>query len=222
MAKKTYAEFQSGLLFELGNRTDLGSYKAAWINNAYMSFCARRKIAGKRVHLPELESIDTSKATQDGITYVIKPTTAFVVLSVYDTTNDSELTYKPSRWYLQQQDRANTDNEGEPSYWSPYSNKLYLYKTPDDAYGLEIPFRRRPTLMSASTDTLDIGEEWDEIILKLAVIQSLEKLNQTDRAKKEMEIWLMTVRDMLGMWDEAEEGREEYARPDPAYFNWGY
>ena len=222
MAQKQFSVFQSDLLFELGNRDDLDSYKASWINNAYMSFCSRRKIAGKRVYLPELENIDTSKATQDGVQYIFKPTTAFVVLSVFDTTNDTELTYKPSRWYLQQRDRANTDNEGEPSYWSPFSNKLYLYKTPDDAYNLEIPFRRRPTLMSSSTDTLDIGEEWDEIILKLAVIQSLEKLNQADRARKEMEIWLLTVRDMLGRWDEAEEGREEYARPDPSYNQWGY
>lgn len=222
MSTKTYAEFQSELMFALGNRTDLNSYKANWVNTAYLSFCSMRKIAGRRLYLPELEDIDTSKIIGDGETYVLKPTSAYVVLGVYDTTNDNELTYKPSKWYFKQEDRADTDNEDAPAFWSPFKNKLYLYPTSDDDYDLEITYRKKPTLLSASTSTLLIGDEWDEIVLKLAVIQSLRRMRQYERAEGEEKIWFLTVRDMLGIWDEAEENRNEYARPDQNYFNWSY
>jgi len=217
MGVKTYTEFQSELIFELGNRTDLDSYKTGWVNTAYLNFCSRKKVGAKELFLPELDDADETKSTVDGQQWVQKPSDALFIHTVWDETNDNKLSYKSPRWYWAQTGRKDTNSEAKPDNWIPYGSKVYLYKTPDAAYDLEIPYRRRPTLMSGTVTTTEIGAEWDEPILKLALIIALRKLRQYNRANDEEKAWILLVRDMIGMQDKERNDSKTYLKPSFTY-----
>jgi hypothetical protein len=205
MGVKTFAEFQSELLFNLGRvtDTDLNSYKAGWINTAYLQFCSRNKFwyfkVPKTFNLPELDT-DTTASGNDGDAHITKPSNSLFVHTVWDMTNDNELSYKDHSWYVAQTGRADSDSEGEPSYWIPYGNKLYLYPTLDDEYNFTIYYRKRPALLTG-TQVTAIGTEWDEPILQLATIQSLARLREFDKAKLWKEEFIDTVSSLMGLQD---------------------
>ena len=98
MGVKTFAEFQSELLFNLGRvtDTDLDDYKAGWINTAYLQFCSRNKFwylkVPKTFNLPELDTSSVATGS-DGDAYISKPDGLFVH-TVWDMTNDNILGYK--------------------------------------------------------------------------------------------------------------------------------
>lgn len=73
--------------------------------------------------------------------------------------------------------------------------------------------------MSANTDTTAVGEEWDEAILKLAVIQSLRRLKQYDRAALEEEAWMVMMRRKLGIYDAQTRDQTDTMRPDWSYLS---
>ena len=116
------------------------------------------KVRGKTLSLPELNDIDT-KTTVAHQQWILKPTNALFVQTVWDRTNDNKLSYKSDAWYWKQTGRKNTNMESKPGTWTPYGSKLYFYPTPNAAYSLEIPHRRKPTLFSDDDDTTDISDE---------------------------------------------------------------
>ena len=202
MGVKTFAEFQSELLFNLGRvtDTDLDDYKAGWINTAYLQFCSRNKFwylkVPKTFNLPELDT--SSVATgNDGDAYISKPDGLFVH-TVWDMTNDNILGYKDHSWYVEQTGRADADSEGEPQNWTPYGNKLYLYPTLDAEYNFTIYHRKRPSALTGTLTTV-IGAEWDEPILQLATIKGLNSLREFDKAKGWKEEFIDTVSSLMGL-----------------------
>lgn len=221
MGTFTYSNFQTYLKFELGERTDLDSYLPIWTNQSYLNFCSRKSVGAKDLFLPKLDVIDESKSTVDGQQWVIEPTDALFIHTVWDESNDNKLDYLAPDKYWNKTGRKDTSSEGKPNTWTPYGSKLYLYPTPDDAYELEIPYRKRPALLSATSDTTVIGAEWDEVILKLAVIIALRKLRMYKRADDEEKEWILTVRDMIGMRDRQRRDSKEYMKPSYSYLE-GY
>ena len=127
--------------------------------------------------------------------------------------------YRDHEWYWRQTDRDDSNARAKPQYWIPFGTYLYLHPTPDDTYSLEIPHRRKPTLMSASTDTTVIGDEWDELILKLAVIIGLRKLRQYDRAKEEESAWERMMQKLMGMKEKVRKDSKDYFRPSWTYID---
>lgn len=225
MGTKTYSEFQSELLFELGRPNDdsLDSYKGNFINTAYMTLTTQNKILGipRTFYFPELE-VSEAKSTSDGVAYISVPSDCLVVRTLWDSSNDIKLTKISWRKYIGYTGRANADSEGKSTEWVRRGSYVYLYSTPDDTYNITVYYRKRPTALSDSDDTIAIGAEWDEPVLQLAVIQSHMRLGEFEKADKKKGEWVVNVIGILGLYDQEEFDREDVRKPHIAYLNFKY
>ena len=218
MGVKTYANFQSDLIFELGNRTDLDNYKGGWINQAYITLTTMNRFWGLRqdFYFPELFDVSTTSCV-DATPYVSAPARCLYIREIWDTTNDVQL--KKISWndYIGRSGRSDTDSEGNPGFWVTSGatdstgdyKKIWLYPTPSGGQGIQIFYRKIPALLSADTDKTVIGVEWDAPLLQLAVIQSHVKLNEYDRAEYKKKEWIDAVTNLIGIY-----GKEDLARKD--------
>lgn len=226
MGTKAFSEFQSDLKFELGQRTDLDSYLDDWVNAAYIDFCTRDKFwelkASVTFDFPELHVIDDSRATADGTAYVITPTDCLYIEQVHDVTNDSILRNVTWREYVEYTGRATAASENKPKKWVRYGGRIYLYPTPDAVYSLDISYRKRPAKMINASDVTEIGTEWDEDILKLAVIQSLMRLKDFEKADIERKAWVTSIASRIGIYSRDERARKFYIQPDVNYMQFKY
>lgn len=224
MGDYTYTEFQDKLKFEMGQRTDVDAYRDDWINIAYRELTSATRIftIKRYFYFPELETVDTSQSTTDGTAYINRPTDCLIVRQVYDTANNVRL--KPIAWdkYTAYTDRATATAEGKPTEWVRSGTYLYLYKTPDATYTINVFYKKRVALLSASTDVTVLGAEWDEPILKLAVYKSFMRMKQYEAAKIEKAEWIESVAGLMDIYYHEEKGREEYLKPDPQYHQWDY
>jgi len=212
MGDKTYATFQSELLWALGNlaSADVNTMEGKWINSAYRSLTSRNKFwkfkVPKTFGFPELDTTTTA-AGSDGDAYISKPSDSIFVHTVWDMTNDNMLDYRDHGWYVEQTGRADADSEAEPTSWTPYSNKLYLYPTLDDDYNFTIYYRKRVEDLTG-TDTTVIGGEWDEPILMFATMRGYMFLRDFETAKQWRDEFILTIQDLMGM----QERQARYTR----------
>lgn len=219
MGNYTYENFQSYLKLETYNRDDLESptdYYALWINQAYINLATR-----KDLYFPELEKF-ASATTADGVAYVEIPEKTLFVRTVFDDDNSTKLVRISWLNYIKKTDRDDSDAEGKPTKWvhsggGTDRGRVYLYQTPDDAYDLTVYYRAVPDRLANDADTTDIGEEWDEIILKLAVSQSLARLKEYDKAKEEKEIVDDMIKNLKGVYDRENIDRNDILKPHPGY-----
>lgn len=212
MGDKTFTLFKSELLWALGNlaSADVNSMEGKWVNSAYRSVTSRNKFWKFRVpktfSFPELDT-STTATGNDGDAYISKPPDSIFIHTVWDMTNDNMLDYKDHAWYTAQTGRADADSEAEPQFWTPYSNKLYLYPTLDDEYNFTIYYRKRIEDLSGSTTTV-IGGEWDEPILMFAIMRGYMFLRDLEKAKAWREEFILTIQDLMGM----QERQSRYTR----------
>ena len=221
MGEKTYAEFQDEIKLEIYQRTDLESstdYYAKWFNQAYVTLATR-----KDLYFPEMEKF-TPAQTADGTAYVESPSDTLFIRTVFDDTSTVKL--KKISWlqYIKKTDRATASAENNPNKWTRAGGgtgrgRIYLYPTPDAAYDLTIYYRATPARLSDSDDTTAIGEEWDEIILKMAVWQTLMRLKEYDKAEKEKDVVDEMIRDLRGIYDRENIDRDDILQPHQAYIN---
>ncbi len=225
MGERTYAEMCADLKFHLGNRTDSDTNIANWINVAYKDLTTRNMLWGVKMPeqyiFPELNT-SASKSTTDGVAYVTVPTDALYVATIDDTTSKRKLVNIPWREYIKHPDRATTTSEGAPTKWVRYGLNLYLYPTPDATYALTVYYRKRPAELVNASDVTLVGDEWDEPILKLAVIQSFRRFGEYEKAEVEKKEWVDMMAAKVGMYFREESDRETYRKPDMTYFTSGY
>jgi hypothetical protein len=221
MGNYTYQNFQDYLKLELYQRTDLETptdYYSTWTNQSYINLATR-----KDLYFPEMEKLADAQ-TSDGTVYVEAPTDTLFIRTIFDDTSTVKL--KKVSWirYIRYTNRADTSAEDNPNKWTHAGGgtgrgRLYLYPTPDAAYDLTIYYRAVPARLSNSTDTTAIGEEWDEIILKMAVWQTLMRLKEYDKAEKEKEVVDEMIRDLRGVYDRENIDRDDILQPSQAYLN---
>jgi len=227
MGTTTLATFKTDLTLELGQRDDISSYTAAWINRAYLTLTCQNKIWGikNKFYFPQLETFGAAN-TGDGDPYISTPTDCIVVRTVWDSTNDNKLTKISWLKYIGYAGRATSTSEGKPDEWVRHADdsgndKIYLYKTPDAIYAMKIYYRKRPAILTGSNTTV-IGAEWDEPLLQLAAIQSHNTLGEYDKADRKKKEWISVVSGMLGLYEQEDEDREDVRRPHTAYLNFEY
>jgi len=188
----TFAEFKALLKMELGevdiydSHSVMGDLPGEWINTAYMTLTTRDMFWGKRMALyfPELMTSDATQSTIDGRNYISTPSDCLHLEGLWDTTNDTQLKGISWKKYRTYSGRTDTDSEGEPTEYVRRGSRIYLYRQPDDTYAMTIYYRKRVNRLDGdSYDTTEIGEEWDEPILRLAVVQSLIRLKRYDEVK---------------------------------------
>jgi hypothetical protein len=226
MGTKTLAGFRADLLLELGSRTDTTTTQQdQWINASYMDLTTRSNFWGLKVPIkymfPEL-NVSSTAYTQEDRAYIDVPSNCLVTYTIVDTSNDNKLKNVGWRDYIRRTGRNDTDSSGEPTSWTRYGSYYYLYPTPDSAYNIEIYYRKRPTLLSATTDTTAIGTEWDEAILKLAVIQTMMRFKDYEKAEIEKKEWMDMMASRIGIYTQEMGDRGDYMKPDQGYHQWGY
>ena len=227
MGVYTFSEFKDYMKLRFGQMTELESVNSVnmygvWINAAYLDLTTKHKMweIGLDFEFPELKTSDDSQATSDGVAYIDVPSDCLIVTDVDDTENDNRLDWRPWGWYISQTGRSDTDQEGTPDFWVRYGSYIYLYRTPDDAYDMEVWYRKKPALLSAATGVTLIGSEWDELILELACYKGFRWIHDYDKAgscKEEIKSLLL---ERLGIYNQEKRAmRNKRVRPSSRFMN---
>lgn len=207
----TFAEFKSYLKLQMGKRIDIENYDGVnlyetWVNLAYIRLTTRNRFFAIKTNFtfPQLETVDTTITTSDGVPYISVPSDCMVVRDCYDYTNKRYLDHIPWREYLKYTDRFDTTAEGEPNEWVRAGDNIYLHPTPDtDSESIYVYYRKIPAVLTG-TNTTVLDTAWDEPILQLALIIGktwLKEYPEADQMKKE---WLDNVSGMMGIYAQEE------------------
>lgn len=226
MGAKSFSTFKTDLVLETGARTDFTTtLQGQYINSALTDFTTRDTFWGLRVPFkfmfPELNTSTTVSTVEDRA-WITAPTDKLITYTIHDNSNDKKLKNINWRDYIRRAGRGDTDEAGSPTHWATYGSSYYLYPTPDDSYVMEIYYRKRQAELSGSADVTAIGAEWDEVILKLAVIQTLMRFKDYEKAEIEKKEWLDVVASRVRLYSQEMGDRGDYMKPDQNYFNWNY
>jgi len=224
----SYLEMRDRALFQLGGptRTELTgttNYVGIWVNQALRDLTTKNRYMGLRKNFvfPQLET-SSDDTTVDGQTYIDVPSDALIVRHLYDTTNNRKLERINWYSYVDYTDRETATSEGVPTEWVRSADKLYLHRTPDDAYVIDIFYKKLHPALSADTDVTVIGDEWDDIIVQLAVIKGQMWMNDWDKVKALKEVWLEDVSAMLGIYDQEERDMRPQIKGSVPYNDFNY
>lgn len=207
-----FSSFCDYLKLELGQRTDLETpvnYYQIWINAAYISLTTRDKLFGmnKSFWFPQLETSCTATTTI-GVAYVLLPEDALIVRRVMNTTDNTYLKPITKDEYYRRLSKTVTASRDTPTEYVRLGTSIYLSPTPDAATALTIYYRKIPAVLSETTDVTVLGPEWDEPILKLAVIQAHQRLKEYDLAELEKKAWTEDVLGLMGVYNQEERANE--------------
>ena len=211
---KTYLKIRFKRRDDLESIDDVNLYSIT-INKAYKEIVTKNRFWELRhkFTFPELDTVDTTQSTTDGVNYIDTPSDALIVYDVYDSSNNTWLNkFLSMREFTRMTNRSDTDSEGAPSKWIRSGEKLYLHQTPDDAYTTEIFYRKIPDDMTG-TDETDISEIWDEPILELAAHKLHRWLGEYDRAEKCKEAFIDIVEGIIGLESQEREGARNSLHP---------
>jgi len=222
----TFAEFKDMLKLELGetegldSHSSLGNLLGKWVNSAYIYLTTRYNLFGSKfkLYFPELEDMTTGD-TVDGNAYISTPSSTFAVRSIYDQTSNVRLHNISLNDYMDYPDRADTDAESNPTEWVRHGTYIYLHPTPDAVYTLEVWRRKIPDVLTG-TDSTAIGPEWDDIILKIAVVQSLIRLKQYEEASFHKQELADLITGIVGIYTSEETDRRAHRTPDQGYYDY--
>jgi hypothetical protein len=200
------------LKLELGQRTDLESpvnYYQVWINAAYTSLTTRDKLFGmnKSFWFPQLETSGTATTTA-GVAYILTPADALIVRRVMNTTDNAYLKPITKDEYYKRLSKSVTASRGTPTEYVRLGTSIYLSPTPDAATALTIYYRKVPAALVEDTDVTVLGTEWDEPILKLAVIRAHQALKEYDLAELEKKAWVEDILGLMGIYNQEERANE--------------
>ena len=215
MGTYTYPEFQNKLRFEIGMRDDVDTdytnvSLGGWVNAAYIDLTSREDL-----YFPELEAT-TTDSTADGTDYIDTPSDVLIIRTIWDSSSDVKLSAISLNDYVGTTGRADSTQRGAPADWIRHGSKIYLVPTPDAVYGITIYYRKRVTPLSGS-GTTSVGAEWDEVILKTAVVQSLRRLKRYEEAVIEQKFLDERIRDLKRLYFQEHLDREDVRYPDSVW-----
>ena len=223
-AMKEYTKFQ------FGNNTEfeaVGSsatnFYGLWVNRAYNHLTTMDRFFGVRrdFYFPQLETSSTA-STVDGTAYVSVPTDCLIIREIYDTTNNRKFVNIPHSEYVGYTSRADTTAEGKPTSWVRQGTYIYLYPTPDAAYTLRIYYRKIPTVLSADGAVTAIGDEWDDIVVQLAVYYGKSWTGDYEGAKMAREDVNDRIASLISIYGKEKRAMLKYFHLDEAYKDYGY
>ena len=238
MGVLTFEELTSYTKFQIGGRRDVESatdesanLHGVWVNFAYKALCNQNRFHGLRINytFPELMIDNTGTNTTAGTTYVDTPATILgTPHEVFDETSNVHLKWRPWSWYVDKTDRDTEASRGNPKYWTIYgagatagTKRMYLYSTPDNTYSIYIYFRKKALTLTGTSVTL-IGEEWDQIILQMAVCEGYKWLREWSNYDKELAIVQEAIAGIIGHEQVSELARKETIQPSSAYSQLDY
>ena len=218
MGERTFTEMKDDLKLELGNRDDdivTSARLGAWINQAYIQLTCGKQIFGikKRLYFPELEVFDWSKSTTDSVASISLPSNCLIIRHIKMASGGNNLPLKrmteKEYWDYVKVPAGYT----EPTHWVRYNNNILLYPTPDDTYSMRIAYRKRPTLLSSGDDLTEIGDEWDDVILQLAVVRSHLRIGEIDKANAKKPYLEESINNIIELYFEEERALDSKILP---------
>lgn len=212
MGAYTFSQFKEYAKERMGGNDAWDARYPVWVNSAYRQLTSRDKVGSSRIEIPELET-SSSATTVDGTAYVSVPSDCISIIEIFDETNDVNLSWTPFDEYISRTDRADTTKEDKPTYWVRSGAYIYLYPTPDSAYTLTIHYRKRPADLSGDSDVTVLGEEWDDVILELAVSIGRDWANEPEKAIYSRKLAESMAKDIMDIYNREEKARDESMRP---------
>jgi hypothetical protein len=218
MGAYTYDNFKDYVKVRFGGNDAWDDYYGIFVNSAYRQLTSRDKILGTRLEIPELETT-TSSNTSDGTAYISVPADCLNIIEIYDTTNDIHLEWLAHPEYISKSDRDDTTAEGNSTYWVRSGGYIWLYPTPDGTHALTIHYRKRPADLSGDSDVTVLGEEWDDVILELAVAIGRDWANEPEKALYSRKMAESMAKDIMDVYNREEKARRDGLHPDSAWSN---
>lgn len=174
----TFDALQTEVIARLGNRTDIGTRSATWINDALYEIAHSPEFSFR-----ELDTTHTFLLEQFTTSYQLADVPSFwfpLHLFVVTTTKNHEVFAK----HIQELMNMATDSTGRPQWYALYDNALAIYPGASAdfvGFGLTMFYRKRLDLMSAGSE-FPLGYEWEELVKTLAVVKGLEGLQRFEEA----------------------------------------
>jgi len=216
---KEYCRFQFGnnTAFESVG-TSATNYYGLWVNRAYNHLTTQDRFLGVRrdFFFPQLETY-SAPSTSDGVKYVETPSDALVIRQVYDSTNNRLLRNISQSEYLSYTDRSTTTAEGEPTEWVRNGAYINFHPTPDATYALEVHYRKIPAAMTSDSATTEIGDEWDDVIVQMAVYYGKLWTSDYEGAKVVAADVNDRIASLVSVYGKEERARHKYLHLDETY-----
>jgi len=142
---------------------------------------AQNYIAGELRLLEGIDSqtIDASKENPEQYSY---PSDCLAIRRI---TLDGYDLFRTDFMEIKEAEIDTNDLTGNPTFWYEWNNIIYLYPIPgdgDDGETLKIFYYKKPSSITKSTDTLDIGTEFDSAVVCYMVYLACIKDDLKDKA----------------------------------------
>ena len=208
----TLAQIRSRVSFKVGGKSGIDSILNENINEAILQVIQE----GRPQEMWTDSTFTTSSGTASYLFSAMSTakTDILWVLFVRNTTDDYPLYHRSFEvWNRYKQDTSSTSNLGDPHLWTRWKNGIIVFgRIPDStSRTLHYDYLKRPTRLSADSDTFPLNDEWKRPVEELAAALTLRDLNSPAADGR-----FATYRELLGQRLSV-EGEEE-ASPDGSAF----
>lgn len=208
----TLAEIRTAVRERLDDPTFETAKIDRWANWVIADICTR-------ANFPFLEGSTTTSTVASTQDYTITTIDSTIdkIRSVIDITNETNLQFmdphEMDATYLDMSD----DTTSKPLYWTIYGDTLRLYPIPDDAYTLQIRFKKTPTTLTNTTDVAEIPDRYVEAVVLGTYQKALEWNDDFDYAAAIQNQYEQKVSKIIADYTEKTSGQSKtipWERPE--------
>lgn len=134
-----------------------------------------------KVRMSEFHNTKAFSTAANTMSYALDAN-EFAIMSVRDLTNNKPLTPKE---ILQLDDitASHTTGAGDPTKWTLWESKILLFEEiPDSVLSMQRRGLKRPTKLSALSDSLATPDEWDDVVVTLSISKAFVSIGQLEDA----------------------------------------
>lgn len=184
----------------LGNRDDLDSAINTYVNLALLRAYGLRDWR-------DLATLTTETLVADTYSYN-SPTGKILSMVLDDEANSRKLIQVSLRVFDAKVPNRSVFGTGRPTCYIPRGNTYDLFRTPDDAYSLNIWYIKKPATLSADADEPDISDI-DNYLINYAVHMAFGAIGQFQQAS----FFYRVARDNLKIAIQRDKYRPDFEAP---------
>lgn len=200
----------------LGGRTNIDTRLARWINDAYYDLLMAPQFTFDELIVGG--NVTTAISSRAYNLYDAGYTDFWYMKNVRNFTTNQVIDQKDIKAASQEiiDFPVGTVFVGQPRFYLMRTGGekfiLYLYPAPDAVYVIAFNYMKRPPELSVGTSTV-LPREWDEPIILLSTVKGYEALEQPDKAKKNLDLYNISVRTREERWKLEQDDREPTIYP---------
>lgn len=168
---------------KVGNKSGIDDYIDEAINEAILQVIQEAK--PQEMWATTTFSTSNATASYAFTGAAINKTDVYSILFVRDVTDDVEVKHTSYEvWNRYTQSTSNTSTLGAPRLWTRLGNNLILFSRIPDSTSrtIGITYLKRPTRLSADSDTFPLNDEWKRPVEELAAAYVFMDLNAADKS----------------------------------------